>query len=82
MIFDVDTDQIYSQMIIRKYQNKTIISYQKDRWGTTIDTTLDNLQEGPIIPEEIDRITDYLQKEYPKKRFVELIKNELTIFKN
>ena len=85
MIFDVDTDQINSQMIIRKYQNKTIISYQKDRWGwndTTIDTTLDNLQEGPIIPEEIDRIIDYLQKEYPEKRIVKLIKNELTIFKN
>ena len=82
IIFDVDTDQKYSQIIIRKYQNKTIISYQKDRWESTIDTTLDNLQEGPIIPEEIDGIIDYLQKEYPEKRFVELIKNELTIFKN
>ncbi len=40
------------------------------------------MQEGPIIPEEIDRIIDYLQKEYPEKRIVELIKNELTIFKN
>ena len=40
------------------------------------------MQEGPIVPEEIDRIIDCLQKEYPEKRFVELIKNELTIFKN
>ena len=40
------------------------------------------MQEGPIIPEEIDRIIDYLQKEYPEKRIVKLIKNELTIFKN
>ena len=85
MLFDVDTNQIYSRIIIRKYQNKTIISYQKDRWSwndNTIDITLDNLQEGPIVPEEIDRIIDCLQKEYPEKRFVELIKNELTIFKN
>lgn len=98
MVFYINAEnRTYSDVNIYKDDKQITIDIESynpylfyDREHKTY--TIDNLQTGPITPAEIDKIIDVinptqielisLEKNQPKTRYLELMQNELTVFKN
>ena len=98
MVFYIDAEnRTYYDVNIYKDDKKITIDIKSDNPYLFYDRehktyTIDNLQTGPITPAEIDKIIDVinhtqielksLEKNQPKTRYLELMQNELTVFKN
>ena len=96
MVFYIDADNITYDVNIYKNDKQITIDIKHNNprvfLGHEHKTyTIDNLHQGPITPAEIDKIIDVintqielisLENNQPNTRYLELMQNELTVFKN
>ncbi len=88
MVFYIVADNITYYVNIYKDDKQITIDIKHDNPRVFLGRehkiyTIDNLQTGPITPDEIDKIIDVtIDEDHSETRYLELMQNELIVFKN